>query len=114
MDLASFLQDEKTPLLRPRLTHIIGEFTGAQASSGILTRLHEVRIHDNVMAPGLVDNFKDGCPDVLIPPGVPYLAGKFPLKIPSYRTNLCVNGVRHAHLLTAGVSPTPKAGETPA
>jgi hypothetical protein len=31
MDLASFLQDKKTPLLRLRLTHVIGQFAGAQA-----------------------------------------------------------------------------------
>src|SRR5262245_62322152 len=99
MDLTSFLQDKKTPLLHPRLTHIIGQFTGAQASSGILTSLHEARIHDDVMAPGLVDNFKDGCPDVRIPPGVPYLAGEFPLKILPYRTNLHLIGIRHTHLL---------------
>src|SRR2546428_5412209 len=51
------------------------------------------------MAPGLVDDFKDGCADVLIPPGLPYLAREFPLKILPYLTNLRLNGMRHAHLL---------------
>lgn len=81
MDLTPVLQDQKTPLLCPRLTHIIGQFTGAQAGSGILTSLYEARLHDDVMAPGLVSHFKDGCPDVLIPPGVPDPAGEFPRTI---------------------------------
>src|SRR4051812_36585290 len=51
------------------------------------------------MAPGLVDDFKDGCPGILIPPGVPHLAGEFPLKILPYLTNLRLHGVRHAYLL---------------
>jgi hypothetical protein len=33
------------------------------------------------MAHDLVDNFKDGCPGVLVPPDLPYLAREFPLKI---------------------------------
>jgi hypothetical protein len=111
MDLTAFLQDKKTPLLRPRLTHVIGQFTAAQAGSGILTGPHEARIYDDVMAPGVVDNFKDGCPDVLIPPGALYLAGEFPLKILPYRTNLHLNGVRHAHLLLPALLSALKAGK---
>src|SRR5262245_31332090 len=51
------------------------------------------------MTAGLMDDLKDGCPDVLIPPGVPYLTGKFPLKILPYLTNLRLHGLRHAYLL---------------
>src|SRR5215813_7998409 len=99
MDLAVFRQDKETPLLRPRLPHVLGQFAGAQAGGGILTGLDEARIDDDVMAPGLVDDFKDGGFDILIPPGVPYLAGEFPLKILPYLTNLRLNRMRHAHLL---------------
>jgi len=99
MDLATFRQDNKTPLLCPGLTHVIGQFTGTQAGSGILTGLDETRVDDDVMTPGLVDDFKDGGSDVLIPPGIPYLAGEFPLKILPYLTNLRLERVRHAPLL---------------
>jgi hypothetical protein len=112
MDLATFLQDKKTPLLRPRLTHVLGQFTGAQAGSGILTGLDEAHIYHDVMAPGLVDNFKDRCPGVLIPPGVPHLAREFPLKILPYLTNLRLKGVRHAHLLVPALPLRRKQGET--
>jgi hypothetical protein len=110
MDLASFLQDKKTPLLRPCLSHVISQFTGAQESDGILISPDKAHIHDDVMALRLVDvrlmdDFKDGCPGVLIPPRVPYLAGKFPLQILPYLTNLCLNGARHIHLLTTRAYP---------
>jgi hypothetical protein len=81
MDFASFLQDTKTSPLRPRLTHVISQFTGAQAGDGISTGPYEAHIHNYVMAHDLVDNFKDGCPGVLVPPDLPYLAREFPLKI---------------------------------
>jgi len=64
-----------------------------------LTGPDEARIDDDVMTAGLMDDLKDGCPDVLIPPGVPYLTGKFPLKILPYLTNLRLHGLRHAYLL---------------
>src|SRR5712691_6532265 len=107
MDRASFLQDKKTPLLRPRLTHVIGQFTGAQKGDGILTDPDEAHLHDDVMAPGLIDDFKAGCPGVLIPPGVSHLAGEFPLKILPYLTNLRLNGARHTHPPSTRAFPLP-------
>jgi hypothetical protein len=50
MDFASFLQDAKTSLLRPCLTHVVGQFTGAQAGDGISTGPYEAHIHNYVMA----------------------------------------------------------------
>jgi hypothetical protein len=68
MELAFFLKDEKTPLLRPRLTHLAGQFTDTQAGDGISTGGDESHIHVDVMAPGLMGGFIDGRPRVLIPP----------------------------------------------
>src|SRR5438132_11514921 len=78
MDLATFRQDNKTPLLCPGLTHVIGQFTGTQAGSGILTGLDETRVDDDVMRPGLVDDVRapvfeviheTGCHHVIIDTG---------------------------------------------
>ena len=81
MDLAFFLRDKKTPLLCPRLVHLVGQFTDTQAGDSISTGGDESHIQIDVMAPGLLGDFKDGRPRVLIPPRVPHLAGEFPLKI---------------------------------
>jgi len=81
MELAFFLKDKKTPLLPPRLAHVVGQFTDTQAGDGISPGGDESPIHVDVMAPGLVGDFKGGRPHVLIPPSVPHLAEEFPLEI---------------------------------
>jgi hypothetical protein len=70
MELAFFLKAKKTPLLRPRLVHVVGQFTDTQAGGGISTGGDESHLHIDVMAPSLVGDFKDGRPHVLIPPSV--------------------------------------------
>jgi hypothetical protein len=81
IELAFFLKAKKTPLLRPRLAHVVGQFTDTQPGDGISAGGEESRIHVDVIAPGLVGDFKDRRPRVLIPPSVPHLAEEFPLKI---------------------------------
>jgi hypothetical protein len=105
MELAFFLKDKKTPLLRPRLAHVVGQFTDTQAGDGISTGGDESHLHVDVMAPGLVGDFKDGHPRVLIPPSVPHLAEEFPLKILLYIINLRLNGARHVSLLVPALPP---------
>jgi hypothetical protein len=56
-------------------------------------------IYDDVMAPGLVGDCKDGRPGVLIPPGVLHLAGEFSLKILPYSIHVHLHGMRHVYLL---------------
>src|SRR5262245_48799347 len=112
MDCAACLQDKKTPLLRSRLTHVFGQFTGTQAGDGILTGPDETHLHNDVMTPGLVDDFKDRCPGVLIPPGLPHLAGEFPLKILPDIINLRLNGARHISLLLPMLPPAPRSRGT--
>jgi hypothetical protein len=87
MELAFFLKDKKTPLLPPRLAHVVGQFTATQAGDGISTGGDESHIHVDVMAPGLVGDFRDGRPRVLIAPSVPHLAEEFPLK------NCCISSL---------------------
>jgi hypothetical protein len=84
MELAFFLKDKKTPLLRPRLPHVVGQFTDIQAGAGLSTGGDESHLHVDVIASGLVGDFKDGHPPVLIPPSVPHLAEECPLKILLY------------------------------
>jgi hypothetical protein len=67
MELAFFLKDKKTPLLPPRLAHVVGQFTNMQAGDGISPGGDESHIHVDVMAPGLVGDFEGGRPRVLIP-----------------------------------------------
>jgi hypothetical protein len=110
MELAFFLKDKKTPLLRPRLAHVVGQFTDTQAGGGISTGGDESHLHVDVMAPGLVGDFKDRHPRVLIPPSVPHLAEEFPLKILLYIINLRLNGARRVSLLVPALPPF--AGKT--
>jgi hypothetical protein len=48
MELTFFLKDKKTPLLPPRLAHVVGQFTDTQAGDGISTGGDESHIHDAV------------------------------------------------------------------
>ena len=105
MEFAFFLKDKKTPLLPPRLAHVVGQFTDTQAGDGISTGGDESHIHVDVMAPGLVGDLKGGRPCVLIPPSVPHLAEEFPLKILLYIITLRFNGARHVSLLVPALPP---------
>jgi hypothetical protein len=87
MELTFFSKDKKTPLLRPRLANVVDQFSNTQACDGISTGRDEYHIHVDVMAPGLVGDFKDGRPRVLIAPSVPHLAEDFPLK------NCCISSL---------------------
>src|SRR5215510_925644 len=98
MELAFFLKDKKTPLLRPRLPHVVGQFTDTQAGAGISTGGDESHLHVDVIASGLVGDFKDGHPRVLIPPSVPHLGEECPLKILLYINNLRLIRARHVSL----------------
>jgi hypothetical protein len=107
MELAFLLKDKKTPLLRPRLAHVVGQCTNTQASDGISTGGDESHIHVDVMAPGLVGDFKRGRPRVLIAPSVPHLAEEFPLKILLYIITFRFNGARYVSLLVPRFPPLP-------
>ena len=82
MELAFFLKDKKTPFLRPRLPHIVGQFTDTQAGAGISTGGDESQ-------------------------RVPHLAEECPLKILLYTNNLHLNRARHVSLLVPALPPSP-------
>src|SRR5690606_2028343 len=51
-------QDDKPPILRPRFTHVVGQFACAQAGDHISTGLYKSCLHEHVMARGFVEDLK--------------------------------------------------------
>jgi hypothetical protein len=82
-----FLPHEKTPPLCSGFVQIVGQLALTQLGLDITIGPQESFGHQDLVMPRLVGDLKHMGLKVLLPPGVPDLAGKFTLKVPAYGIN---------------------------